>query len=114
MLKQLTSHSQWSQWGKDFANKLNLTKQYTILDMGCRNGAISAYLAKNYPQQKFLAIDNLANEIESAKDFRLSNLSFETVDALQLSYTDYFDAVVSFNCLLWIKDKGKVLRNIYQ
>jgi trans-aconitate 2-methyltransferase len=103
----------YAKWGLDFVNKLDLHAQKKILDIGCRNGPISSFLAKKYPRQQFLAIDNLVNEIEIAKSNKLPNLTFETSDALHLDYIEYFDAIVSFHCLLWIQDKRKVLKNIY-
>jgi trans-aconitate methyltransferase/DNA-binding CsgD family transcriptional regulator len=102
------------QWGKNFSNKFDLKDHKKILDIGCRQGYLSAYLAKRYLQQHFIAIDNLQEEIEHAKQYHLTNLSFERKDALSLDCADYFDAVISFSCLHWIKNKSKVLQNIYQ
>ncbi len=102
------------QWGKNFLDKLDLGKASTILDIGCRTGHLSAYLATRYQQQRFIAIDNMESEIEQAKSHRLSNVTFEIADALHLDFSNTFDAIVSLSCLHWIKDKYQVLENIYQ
>ena len=102
-------------WGKSFVDKINLNHYKKILEIGCRSGELSAYLAKQYKRQKFTAIDNIEDNITQAKTLHsLSNLTFETVDALSLPYTENFDAVVSFSCLHWIGNKAKILKNIYQ
>ena len=102
-------------WGKNFADKINLSLYKKILDIGCRQGELSAYLAKQYQQQKIVAIDNIEDNITQAKNsYSLSNLTFETIDALSLPYIENFDAVISFSCLHWIANKTKILRNIYQ
>jgi trans-aconitate methyltransferase len=45
-------------------------------------GDLSAYLAKQYKQQKITAIDNIEDNIIQAKNlYSLSNLTFETADA---------------------------------
>jgi cyclopropane fatty-acyl-phospholipid synthase-like methyltransferase len=52
------------QWGKNFANKFDLKDHKKILDIGCRQGHLSAYLVKRYQRQYFIALDNLESEIE--------------------------------------------------
>ena len=102
-------------WGKSFIDKFDLGNYKTILEIGCRNGNLTSYLATKYHRQQFIAIDNIADEIVQAKMYySLPNLTFETVDALSLDCTGNFDAVMSFSCLHWIQNKVKVLQNIYQ
>ena len=101
-------------WGSQFANKFDLAPFKSVLDIGCRQGNITAYLAKNYPQQHFTAIDNLDSEIERAESHQLPNVTFTTQDALYLDCTEQFDAVVSFSCLHWVDNKAKALQAIYR
>ena len=100
-------------WGTQFAHKFDLSPFKTLLDVGCRQGNITAYLGKHYPQQQFTAIDNIESEIEQAKSHRLANVTFAAQDVLYLDCTNQFDAVVSFSCLHWIHQKAKVLQEIY-
>lgn len=102
------------QWGENFINKFDLQYCGQILDIGCRQGQLSRCLAERYRQSNFVAIDNMIEEIQQAKQNTLSNLNFELADALLLNYMDYFDAVVSFSCLHWIKNKGKALSAIFR
>jgi trans-aconitate 2-methyltransferase len=101
-------------WGVGFANKFDLAPFRKIVDIGRRQGKITSYLASRYSEQNFTAIDNVHSEIELAIHYKLPNVSFLTQDALDLNYPEYFDAVVSFSCLHWIKNKIKILQAIYQ
>jgi trans-aconitate methyltransferase len=101
------------EWGRQYVNTLDLSDQHNILEIGCRRGLISYHLAKKYPASKILALDNIVAEIEYARQFHSSNLQFEVMDLLHLEYVDYFDVIVSFNTLLWIKEKPKVLKNLF-
>ncbi len=102
------------QWGENFIKKFCLQGCERILDIGCRQGQLSKHLAKRYQRSYFVAIDNMIDEIRACKQNQLSNLNFELQDGLSLSCTNYYDAIVSFSCLHWIKDKRKVLSNIYR
>ena len=99
-------------WGQHFAHKFDLTPCQTILDVGCRQGELTAALAKWYPQQQWLGIDNQPASIEAALAQSSSELQFECQDALDLPYEEQFDAVVSFSCLFWIQNKQKAFQNI--
>ncbi|MBS0288587.1 MAG: methyltransferase domain-containing protein [Proteobacteria bacterium] len=102
------------EWAKHFLKKIDLANNQTILELGCRQGKVSAQLAQAYPDQNFIATDNIASELEHAKALRLPNLDFMLQDARHLLLEQQFDTVVSFNnCLMWIKEKQKVLKSIY-
>ncbi len=100
-------------WGTNFVKKFDLNAHSHILDIGCRAGHITSFLAKQNPKQHFLAIDNQSCLIDQAMNELSSNLHFETMDVLTLPFQSEFDAITSFNCLLWVKDKQTALRNIY-
>lgn len=102
------------EWSNHMLKKIDLSSYKTILELGCRQGKISAQLAQSYSQQKFIAIDNIESEIEKATEFHFPNLEFSLQDARHLSFDHQFDAVVSVNnSLMWIKEKQSVLKNIY-
>lgn len=102
------------EWGKQFVGKFDLTLYPHVLDLGCREGQLSTYLAKRYPSHQFLAVDNIAANIEAAKSLSQTNLHFDIQDALTLPYSNCFDAIVSFNCLLWIANKQQALEKAYK
>ena len=97
------------EWANHLLKKIDLSGYKEILELGCRQGKLSAQLAQSYSKQKFTAIDNVESEIEQATQFCLPNLEFLLQDARHLYLGERFDAVVSFNnCLMWIKEKQNV------
>lgn len=102
-----------TEWGNNFIQKFDLHAHSTILELGCRQGHLSSRLATQYPSQQIIAIDNKSSEIEKAQQYNIANLQFMQQDAMALPYIEEFDALVSFNCLLWVKDKYSVLKNMY-
>ncbi|NNM58775.1 MAG: methyltransferase domain-containing protein [Legionellales bacterium] len=100
-------------WSRAFIDKLDLSGQQKILDVGCREGWLSYELALRYPQNQFVGIDHSEENILKTQQHRLTNLSFEKESVLALPCTDMFDSVVSFNHLLWVKNKYSALQHIY-
>jgi trans-aconitate methyltransferase len=87
-----------------------------ILDIGCGDGRMTAYISTLVPDGSVLGIDTSQSMINFAqKNFQISkypNLRFEMCDANQLSYKNSFDHIVSFNCLHWIADQKSILQKI--
>lgn len=96
--------------------KLGFQGHERILDIGCGDGKITVELAALVPDGSVVGIDSSADMIAFAKHkFPTSsfpNLSFQQGDAKNLNFENEFDAIVSFNCLHWIKDHISVLAGI--
>lgn len=102
-------------WALNFINKIDFSHSHNILDIGCRNGLISGYLAERFNQLNFVAIENCADDIELAKDnYAYSNLNFENECPESFHSTNQYDTVISFSCLHWINNQLKVLKNAYE
>lgn len=102
-------------WAINFINKIDFSSSHNILDVGCRNGLISGYLAEQYDQLSFVAIENGSNHIQLAKDnYTYPNLIFENQSPELFKSTNQYDTVISFSCLHWVKNQFKVLKNIYR
>ena len=109
------SQFQYSE-GIDTLSQLKLVGNERILDVGCGDGKLTAYLAQAVPQGFVVGIDISDNMINFAQDVykTISNLSFEQANATELSFNMEFDLVVSQACLHWIKDKKKAIQNMVQ
>ncbi len=102
-------------WALNFINKIDFSSSHNVLDVGCRNGLVSGYLAERFNQLNFIAIENCADNIQLAKDnYTYPNLTFENACPESFYSTNQYDAVISFSCLHWINNQFKVLKNIYQ
>ncbi len=101
-------------WGQGFIDKIDLTKAPKVLEIGCREGTLSTYVASLYPDQHFTAISSLPHQIEQAKENHLLNVDFEAADIQSLNCQNHFDAVISFSHLHWVKDKKAAISHIYR
>ncbi len=100
----------------DILSQLKLVGNERILDVGCGDGKLTAYLAQAVPQGFVVGIDISDNMINFAQDVykTISNLSFEQANATALSFNMEFDLVVSSACLHWIEDQKTAIQNMVQ
>lgn len=104
------------KWANELIGKLNLLGNERILDIGSGDGKITAKLAELVPKGSVLGIDSSLEMIQLAKQSfpyeNHSNLSFECMDVLNMTFYEEFDVIFSNACLHWVKDHQKVLKNV--
>lgn len=103
-----------SQAQFDRANELLLNHSFhenaVVLDVGCGDGKITAKIASLVPKGRVLGIDASLNMIHLANDtFQLPNLEFKCMNAEEISFTESFDDIVCFSCLLWVRKPAQAL-----
>lgn len=104
------------KWATAFIHSLSFDGDERILDVGCGDGKISAYLANQLGVGSVVGIDLSPYMISVAKQNHgiFSNLSFENVDALKFDRKEEFDIAVSFCALHWIVDQKDALKSIHK
>lgn len=115
--KKYQNHSELQyQWAASYIPKLHLKGDERILDIGCGDGRVTAYLAKVIPNGYIMGIDHSASMLKVAQELKnkiqFSNLDFLERDAINLDFENEFDYVVSFSCFHWISDHFSALRGI--
>jgi len=101
------------QWATNYLSKLHLEGTERILDIGCGDGRVTAFIAKSLPRGSVVGIDPSDSMLQAAHaQMALPNLQFLKRDATQLDFEREFDYVVSFSCLHWIFDHFAVLQGI--
>ena len=90
-----------------------------ILDIGCGSGKISNTISTLVPMGSVVGLDRNTEMIQFASNTygqASSNLSFVCQDITEMSYSNEFDAVVSFWTLSWIpmELQAKALENIIE
>ena len=87
-----------------------------VLDIGCGDGKITAYIAGLVPRGSVLGIDQSGEMIAFAREAfppqDHPNLSFDVGDASHLDFSEEFDIVFSNSALHWVLDHGPVLAGI--
>ncbi len=112
---QMSSSAQYN-WAMALIERLNLTGEERILDIGCGDGRITAHLASLVPRGRVLGIDLSSDMIGFAAKEHSGNsrIFFQVGDASHLGFKEEFDLIVSFACLHWIEDQLPVLRGVRQ
>lgn len=95
----------------------HIKPHYTILDVGCGPGSITVDLAALVPDGKVIGVDAVSTVLQQAEALAesrdLKNLSFQTVDANNLPFTDStFDIVFCHQVLQHVKDPVGILKEM--
>lgn len=107
------------QWAWEFLSKINLSPSYKILDFGCRDGKISAGMARLVPNGSVLGLDISQSMIQLANvhfpPASFPNLQFKISESLTLD--DFpgnheYDLITAFAVFHLIPDPLEVLINL--
>jgi cyclopropane fatty-acyl-phospholipid synthase-like methyltransferase len=92
-------------------DKLKLSVDEVVLDLGCGLGKITEYIAQK-TSSKIIGIDSSQKAIEWAQNNTKTNkkLIFDVMDINELDYpTDTFDVIIALDVLYWIDDLEPVI-----
>ncbi|MEW6554438.1 MAG: methyltransferase domain-containing protein [Actinomycetota bacterium] len=110
------SSSQQKKWGRELFPKLNLRGDERVLDIGCGDGRLTVELSELVPSGAVVGIDSSPEMISFARDSfppeDYPNLSWQVMDAQELSFDGEFDVAFSNAVLHWVPDQGLVLRGV--
>jgi trans-aconitate methyltransferase len=106
------------KWARELIASLNLTGVEDILDLGCGDGKVTAEIARLVGDGSVVGVDNSRQMIELAKEKYSQNLhpnlSFQVMDASDLSFEGRFDLVFSNAVLHWVKNHKPVVEGLYK
>lgn len=108
------------QWNvaMDTLSLVTFSGSERVLDVGCGDGKITAYIASKLTKGEVLGVDISNKMIDFATSHYpqtlYPNLQFERQDGAEICFENQFDYVVSFSALHWILDQAKVLKAIHR
>ena len=104
------------KWAQELIPKLKLRGDEHFLDIGCGDGKITAQISKCLPKGKIVGVDSSSQMINLAKSTfqneQSPNLTFQLMDARNLSFDAEFDLAFSNAALHWIADQKAVLQGV--
>lgn len=106
------------RWAGELIERLTLTGNEAVLDLGCGDGWVAAQMACTLPNGSVLGVDYSPAMIALARrrypPDRHPNLRFQVMDARALSFEACFDRVFSNAVLHWVDDHRPVLSGLYR
>jgi trans-aconitate methyltransferase len=106
------------EWARELIATPSLKGMEDVLDLGCGDGKVTAEIARSVGDGSVVGIDNSSQMIDLAKEKypqdSYSNLSFQAMDAGDLSFEGCFDVVFSNAVLHWVKDHKPVVDGLYK
>jgi len=108
------SSPQWN-WAKKFFVQIPFNPGEKVLDIGCGDGKITAYLAQQY-KIEIIGIDVSESQLAYALQTygNVPNVTFRNESALSLERLapSTFNRIVSFTCLHWIENHQAVVQGV--
>jgi cyclopropane fatty-acyl-phospholipid synthase-like methyltransferase len=95
-------------------NKLKISKDDVVLDLGCGLGKITEYIAQK-TRAKIIGIDSSKKAIEWAQNNLKTNekLSFDVIDINELNFSsNSFDVIIAIDVLYWVDDLEPVIKKL--
>src|SRR5437868_3943036 len=108
------SHGQFA-WALSVLDRVALSDDAAVLDIGCGDGKVSAEIAKRAPRGRVVGIDNSPAMIDLAKStwgMTLPAIEFLKMDAQALDFPAMFDLAFSNSALHWVSDHLAMLRGV--
>lgn len=108
--------SEQKKWGMELLDKIVVSGNERIIDLGCGDGKITAEIASRVPLGSVLGVDKSEEMIHFARkhfpqdDF--PNLVFTVQDIRALSFHEEFDLAFSNAALHWVSDHPPLLSAI--
>ncbi len=103
-------------WAQELIPKLHLNGNEYLLDIGCGDGKITAELAKCLPEGRVVGVDSSKEMINLAQktypNQECPNLSFQVMDARELTFQSEFNRAFSNAALHWIVNQKAVLGGV--
>lgn len=111
---QNNSNFQWNS-ALESLNKIFLSPSDKVLDVGCGNGKITAYIANQVPNGIVVGLDISKDMLTFANTtFSSNNIIYMSGNAKNLPFEKQFDKVVSFNTIHWVVEQKQALQSLVE
>lgn len=104
------------KWGGALIEKLQLSGDEHLLDIGCGDGGLTVMIAARLPRGKVTGIDLSREMIAHAKSrypaSEYPNCSFVRLDAREMTYESEFDLAFSNAVLHWVAEQDRILGRV--
>jgi trans-aconitate 2-methyltransferase len=102
-------------WGRKVLDRLSLTGNEHVLDLGCGTGRVTGEIAERLPNGRVVGLDRSPAMLATARDWLRAHapgVSLVLADGAALPFRRVFDAVFSGATFHWIHDHAALCRSI--
>ncbi len=103
-------------WGRRVLDRVSLSGDETVLDLGCGTGRLTALLAERVPRGRVVAFDRSSSMLFEAQPWLRSHaprvIGIVMGDGASLPFLRAFDVVFSTATFHWILDHGALFRSV--
>lgn len=92
----------------DITALITVRDKLRVVDLGCGTGELTARLADKLPNSRVLGVDNSAQMLERAQQYKRPGLDFEMADIAD-PLTSEWDLIFSHAALHWIPDHRSLI-----
>lgn len=105
------------RWGLVVMDRLPLSGDETVLDIGCGSGRLTSFLAERLPRGRVIAIDGSDNMVRAARAY-LRPLHGNRVDVVRgdaaaLPLANAVDAIFSTATFHWVLDHDRLFATLF-
>ncbi len=110
--RKVSSHQR--EWGEKLIAELALRGDESVLDLGCGDGGLTAFVAERLPKGRVVGVDASEGMIETADELAGGNLSFRRTAIEEIDFDAEFDVIFSNAALHWVKDHPPMLSRVHR
>jgi trans-aconitate 2-methyltransferase len=105
------------EWGLPVLERLPLSGDETVLDVGCGTGRLSEKLVERLPRGRAICVDRSGNMLQTAREHLAPRFArrvgFARADAAALPFAGAADAIFSTATFHWVLDHDRLFASLF-
>ena len=100
------------EWGKAVLERLELSGDEVVLDVGCGSGGVTELIVEKVPNGRVIGVDSSEEMIEAARERLGDRAELHHADVLELNLPEPVDAIFSNAAFHWIGEQEQLYERL--
>src|SRR5262245_13304699 len=105
------------RWGLKVLDRLRLTGDELVIDVGCGTGRLTEHVARRVPRGRVVGVDLSANMLQTAREYLTpiagARVALVQADASALPFHQTADAIFSTATFHWVLDHDALFKGLF-